>query len=45
MSIARYAVAESGLAQGETPVVVPTKTPPKRQYVALAEIKAVPEAR
>ena len=44
MSIARYAVAESALAQNEAPLVR-TKTPPKRQTVALADIKAVPEPR
>ena len=44
MSIARYAVAEGAFAQGDAPVVR-SKTPPKRQTVALADIKAVPEAR
>lgn len=44
MSIARYAVAESALAQGEA-AVIRSKTPPKRQTIALADTKAVPEPR
>lgn len=44
MSIARHAVAASALAEGAAPVVR-TKTPPKRQDVALADTKAVPEPR
>jgi len=44
MSIARHAVAENSLAQTEA-MVSKTKTPPKRQYVALADTKAVPEPR
>lgn len=44
MSIARYAVAESALAQSEAPVVR-SKTPPKRQMIALADTNAVPEPR
>lgn len=44
MSIARNAVAESALAESVAPVVR-TKTPSKRQYVALADTTAVPEPR
>lgn len=44
MSIARQAVAESALGEGAAPVVR-TKTPSKRQYVALADTTAVPEPR
>lgn len=44
MSIARYAVAESALAQTGMPVIR-SKTPSKRHYVALADTKAVPEPR
>lgn len=44
MSIARYAVAEGAIGQVEPPVIR-SKTPPKRQYVALADTVAVPEPR
>ncbi len=44
MSIAKYAVSEGAVGQSEPQVVKP-KGPPKRQYVALADIKAVPEPR
>lgn len=44
MSIAKFAVAESSIAQGEAPVVR-TKTPPRRQSIALADAKAIPEPR
>ena len=44
MSIARHAVAESALAESAAPVI-PTKTPPRRQYVAQADTTAVPEPR
>lgn len=44
MSIAKYALAEAAIGQSEAPVVR-TKTPPKRQTVALADADAVPEPR
>lgn len=44
MSIAKHAVAESAIGQAEPPLIR-TKTPPKRQYVALADTTAVPEPR
>ena len=44
MSIAKYAVAESALSQSEAPVVR-SKTPPKRQTIALADTTATPEPR
>lgn len=43
MSLAKYAIAESPLAQGEPPAT--KKTPPKRQSVALADATVVPEPR
>lgn len=44
MSIARFAMAESAIAQGEVPSVR-SKTPPKRQTIALADTTATPEPR
>ncbi len=44
MSIAKHALAEMSASQAEPHVVKP-KGPPKRQYVARADIKAVPEPR
>lgn len=44
MSIARYALGESAPSQAE-PTVIRAKGPPKRQYIARADIKAVPEPR
>ena len=44
MSIARYALAEGAIGQAEPPVIR-SKTPPKRQTVALADNEAVPEPR
>ena len=44
MSIAKFAVAESAIGQ-DAPPVMRNKTRPKRQYVARADIVAVPEPR
>lgn len=44
MSIAKYAVGEGSAGQSEAQTVKPKGTP-RRQYVALADIKAVPEPR
>lgn len=44
MSIAKFAVAESALGQSEAPSIK-TRTPAKRQSVALADTVAVPEPR
>lgn len=44
MSIAKFSIGDAAISQSDTPTVR-TKTPPKRQYVALADIKAVPEPR
>lgn len=44
MSIAKYALGETAPSQAE-PTVIRPKGPPKRQYIARADIKAVPEPR
>lgn len=44
MSIAKYSISEAAIGQSDVQPVR-AKTPPKRQYVALADIKAVPEPR
>ena len=44
MSIARFAIGESAIAQGEA-ASVKSKTPPKRTSVALADARSTPEPR
>ncbi|MEO6579713.1 MAG: hypothetical protein ABIN83_00995 [Sphingomicrobium sp.] len=44
MSIAKFAIGEGAVSQGE-PTVVRTKTPPKRTTIAFADIQAAPEPR
>lgn len=44
MSIARFAIGEESIGQGET-ASVRSKTPPKRTTVALANAAIVPEPR
>ena len=44
MSIATFAVAEAAMAQIHA-ATSRNKVPPKRQTIALADIKAVPEPR
>lgn len=44
MSIGKYAIAEGAISQGDAPAIK-TRTPPKRQYVALPDVIAAPEPR